>query len=53
MHRAPHSRRYAWIEESRNARRDSFAHAVAQGLGAEPFSLPCRFFYDAHGSRLF
>ena len=23
------------------------------GLGAKPFSLPCRFFYDAEGSRLF
>ena len=52
MSRAPHSRRYAWIEEEQT-RRDSFAQAVDDGLGAEPFSLPCRFFYDATGSRLF
>jgi L-histidine Nalpha-methyltransferase len=53
MQRAPHSRRYAWIEEKREARRDSFAQAVDDGLGSEPFSLPCRFFYDAVGSQLF
>jgi len=53
MQRAAHSRRYAWIEENRDAGRDSFAQAVEDGLGAEPFSLPCRFFYDATGSRLF
>ena len=53
MHRAPHSRRYAWIEESPGARRDSFAQAVEDGLGAKPLSLPCRFLYDEVGSRLF
>src|SRR2546422_7422105 len=53
MHRAPHSRRYRWIEESRDARRGSFARAVEDGLSAEPLSLPCRFFYDDVGSRLF
>jgi L-histidine N-alpha-methyltransferase len=53
MHRAPRLRRYAWIEENRNARRESFAQAVDDGLGSEPFSLPCRFFYDAAGSELF
>ncbi len=53
MPRAPHSRRYAWIEENLSARRDSFAQAVEDGLGSAPFSLPCRFFYDAVGSRLF
>src|SRR5262249_50766158 len=53
MHRAPHSRRYAWIEENAAARRDSFAQAVEDGLDGEPLSLPCRFFYDAEGSRLF
>src|SRR2546422_8185549 len=52
MHRAPHSRRYRWIEESRDARRGSFARAVEDGLSAEPLSLPCRFFYDAVGSQL-
>jgi dimethylhistidine N-methyltransferase len=53
MHRAPHSRRFAWIEESASTRRDSFAHAVEDGLSGEPLSLPCRFFYDAIGSELF
>jgi len=53
MPRAQQSPRYAWIEENRCARRDSFAQAVDDGLGSEPRSLPCRFFYDAAGSRLF
>jgi L-histidine Nalpha-methyltransferase len=53
MQRAPDLRRYAWIEESRNTRRDSFAQAVDVGLGSEPFTLPCRFFYDEVGSQLF
>ncbi len=30
-----------------------FAGAVRAGLGARPKSLPCRFFYDDEGSRLF
>lgn len=33
--------------------RDSFAEAVAAGLGARPRSLPPRYFYDAEGTRLF
>jgi L-histidine N-alpha-methyltransferase len=53
MQRAQHSRRYAWIEQSRITRRDSFAQAVDEGLGSEPYSLPCRYFYDAEGSQLF
>lgn len=35
------------------ARTDSFARAVREGLTASPKRLPCRFFYDAEGSRLF
>lgn len=31
----------------------SFAEEVRAGLTAHPKSLPCRFFYDAEGSRLF
>jgi dimethylhistidine N-methyltransferase len=50
---APHSRRYAWIEGDRGARRDSFARAVEEGLDRKPRSLPCRYFYDEVGSRLF
>jgi L-histidine N-alpha-methyltransferase len=32
---------------------ETFAGAVRQGLGGRPKSLPCRFFYDEAGSRLF
>ena len=32
---------------------DSFAAEVRAGLTANPKSLPCRFFYDPEGSRLF
>ena len=32
---------------------DGFAAAVRDGLGGCPKSLPCRFFYDDEGSRLF
>ena len=32
---------------------ESFAEAVAAGLGAKPKTLPCRFFYDERGSLLF
>jgi dimethylhistidine N-methyltransferase len=55
MLRAQRSRRYAWIEEDESdlAQRDAFREAVADGLAAQPFSLPCRFFYDAVGSQLF
>ena len=53
MQRAAPLRRYAWIEESRRAQHDSFAHAVAEGLGTRPLSLPCRFLYDPIGSQLF
>lgn len=32
---------------------ETFAGAVRRGLGGRPKSLPCRFFYDDAGSRLF
>src|SRR3954470_15589444 len=32
---------------------ESFRDAVVAGLSREPKSLPCKFFYDAHGSALF
>jgi L-histidine N-alpha-methyltransferase len=32
---------------------DAFAMAVRSGLGSEPKTLPCRYFYDDEGSRLF
>jgi dimethylhistidine N-methyltransferase len=47
------SPRYAWIEGERPANRDGFAAAVDAGLASEPRSLPCRFFYDEVGSKLF
>ncbi|MGH7336495.1 MAG: L-histidine N(alpha)-methyltransferase, partial [Myxococcota bacterium] len=53
MPRAQRTPRYAWIEDNQIARRDSFAQSVEDGLGAPPYSLPCRVFYDAEGSRLF
>ena len=53
MPRAQRSPRYAWIEENRSERQDSFAAAVEDGLSQEPPSLPCRFLYDARGSELF
>jgi dimethylhistidine N-methyltransferase len=35
------------------ASRDQFAQAVAEGLARRPRSLPCKYFYDERGSRLF
>ena len=32
---------------------ETFADAVRSGLGARPKTLPCRYFYDEAGSRLF
>src|SRR4051812_25486893 len=32
---------------------DAFARAVRTGLGSDPKTLPCQYFYDAIGSRLF
>ena len=32
---------------------ESFRDAVLAGLGREPKTLPCKFFYDARGSALF
>ncbi len=32
---------------------DAFRTAVLDGLGATPKTLPCKFFYDAEGSKLF
>jgi L-histidine Nalpha-methyltransferase len=32
---------------------ESFRDAVLAGLGSEPKTLPCKFFYDARGSALF
>ncbi|HVN36678.1 MAG TPA: L-histidine N(alpha)-methyltransferase [Myxococcota bacterium] len=53
MTSADPSSRYTLLESDPHAQRASFADAVAQGLGSEPKSLPCRFFYDEAGSLLF
>jgi dimethylhistidine N-methyltransferase len=45
--------RYRAIRVPAGAPEDEFAGAVGRGLGAKPRSLPCRFFYDTAGSRLF
>ena len=53
MTSADPSSRYTLLESDPHAQRASFADAVAQGLGSDPKSLPCRFFYDEAGSELF
>jgi L-histidine Nalpha-methyltransferase len=53
MTSADPSPRYTLLESDPHAQRASFADAVAQGLGSEPKSLPCRYFYDEAGSALF
>jgi L-histidine N-alpha-methyltransferase len=53
MKSADPSTRYTLLESDPHAQRASFADAVAQGLGSEPKSLPCRFLYDEAGSELF
>ncbi|MEM7410674.1 MAG: L-histidine N(alpha)-methyltransferase [Myxococcota bacterium] len=53
MPRAQRSPRYEWIEGEVTEAQDSFASAVADGLGKEPRTLPCRFLYDELGSELF
>jgi dimethylhistidine N-methyltransferase len=47
------ARRYTLLENDPHSQRTTFAEAVAEGLGREPKSLPCRFLYDEVGSKLF
>jgi dimethylhistidine N-methyltransferase len=49
------TRRLTIIEagDSSGEASDAFAMAVRSGLQSEPKSLPCRYFYDDQGSRLF
>jgi L-histidine N-alpha-methyltransferase len=50
----PESRRYTLYNHvSEERRRARFARDVAAGLTATPKRLPCCYFYDAEGSRLF
>ncbi len=45
--------RYALIESPTDRDADDFGAAVAAGLSQERKTLPCRFLYDARGSKLF
>jgi L-histidine N-alpha-methyltransferase len=42
-----------WVRADPAAERAAFARDVVEGLAARPKRLPCRYFYDAEGSRLF
>ncbi|TAH36950.1 MAG: L-histidine N(alpha)-methyltransferase [Planctomycetota bacterium] len=52
MESTPSAPRFALIAAGEPVVED-FAREVQAGLGGFPKSLPCRFFYDAEGSRLF
>ena len=45
--------RFTLIDLPAEARWTRFARAIAAGLRAEPKNLPCCYFYDSFGSRLF
>jgi dimethylhistidine N-methyltransferase len=50
---SPPQERFRLIGRPAEDRFDTFAHDVAAALTAFPKSLPCRYFYDRLGSRLF
>lgn len=45
--------RFRLIEAGEDKERAAFAHDVEAGLRSSPKYLPCRYFYDREGSRLF
>jgi L-histidine Nalpha-methyltransferase len=45
--------RFVMIESGEERERAQFVREVAVGLGSMPKRLPCRYFYDREGSRLF
>ena len=53
MPRPAPQKRYALIQTPSERDADDFASAVAAGLSQPQKSLPCRFLYDARGSKLF
>jgi dimethylhistidine N-methyltransferase len=53
MSAEPQGDRHAVESNDADADRAEFAREVARGLGQNPKSLPCRYFYDARGSALF
>jgi dimethylhistidine N-methyltransferase len=50
---APARERFTLVATGGEARAQEFAALVRAGLGATPKWLPCRYFYDREGSRLF
>lgn len=48
-----HAGRYSFVESDTTDDLAEFGEAVAEGLTGTPKTLPCRFFYDARGSKLF
>ena len=48
-----HEERFRLVRAGSLSTDESLAEAVEKGLGAPSKSLPCRFLYDAEGSRLF
>lgn len=49
----PHADRFRLIAQQAQVAPPSFAEEVHRGLSAASRSLPCRFFYDAAGSKIF
>ena len=47
------SARFELVQPGRMASLDVLAHEVARGLRSTPKRIPCRFFYDDAGSRIF
>ena len=45
--------RLTFVGTGQEETREDFAQAVAEGLGSNPRTLPCRFLYDRTGSALF
>ena len=45
--------RFELVDYARDTQPADFAREVGSGLGSNPKTLPCRFFYDQHGSLLF
>lgn len=51
--RRPHADRFHLSDRQREVELPSFADEVRSGLSAKSRSLPCRFFYDDAGSKIF
>ncbi|MEE8468360.1 MAG: L-histidine N(alpha)-methyltransferase, partial [Planctomycetota bacterium] len=49
----PHAHQRVTFVDALEDHRDDLARAVLEGLSDAPRHLPCRFFYDEEGGRLF